>query len=183
MTRFQFVVDHQRRHGVKRLCTILGIARLTQAIGVTGFRLRRRHRTTIADAAKDPDLMGPNFTANTPNAQARPGDIAYLAVGDGRFRYLAPAIDPASHRLAGWALADHMHTELVIDALHAAKRTHGSLNGAILHTDHGAQPGAGRPPPLRLGHRSPTTSSSTNRQLRCREPHRPVSRTWGQGPM
>ncbi|MEU0676973.1 IS3 family transposase [Streptomyces sp. NPDC006172] len=27
MNRFQFVADHQRRYGVKRLCTILGIAR------------------------------------------------------------------------------------------------------------------------------------------------------------
>lgn len=27
MNRFRFVADHQRRHGVKRLCIILGIAR------------------------------------------------------------------------------------------------------------------------------------------------------------
>ena len=27
VNRFQFVADHQRRYGVKRLCTILGIAR------------------------------------------------------------------------------------------------------------------------------------------------------------
>ena len=27
MNRFQFVADHQRRFGVKRLCTILNIAR------------------------------------------------------------------------------------------------------------------------------------------------------------
>ncbi|MFJ4408417.1 IS3 family transposase [Streptomyces sp. NPDC088910] len=27
MSRFQFVADHQRRYGVKRLCAILGIAR------------------------------------------------------------------------------------------------------------------------------------------------------------
>ncbi|MFD7532822.1 hypothetical protein ACFV8E_35370 [Streptomyces sp. NPDC059849] len=27
MNRFQFVADHQRRYGVKRLCIILGIAR------------------------------------------------------------------------------------------------------------------------------------------------------------
>ncbi|MGW6457576.1 hypothetical protein ACWF94_16940 [Streptomyces sp. NPDC055078] len=27
MNRFQFVADHQRRYGVKRLCSILGIAR------------------------------------------------------------------------------------------------------------------------------------------------------------
>jgi transposase InsO family protein len=32
-----------------------------------------------------------------------------------------------------------MRTELVLDALHAAQRTRGSLNGAIMHTDHGSQ--------------------------------------------
>lgn len=32
-----------------------------------------------------------------------------------------------------------MHTELVIDALVAAERTRGSLTGAVMHTDHGAQ--------------------------------------------
>ena len=48
-------------------------------------------------------------------------------------------IDLHSRRLAGWAIADHMRTELVLDALHAAKRTRGSLDGAIMHTDHGAQ--------------------------------------------
>jgi transposase InsO family protein len=32
-----------------------------------------------------------------------------------------------------------MRTELVVDALAAAERTRGSLAGAIMHTDHGAQ--------------------------------------------
>jgi hypothetical protein len=32
-----------------------------------------------------------------------------------------------------------MRTELVIDALNAAQRTRGSLDGAIMHTDHGGQ--------------------------------------------
>ncbi|NYT94347.1 IS3 family transposase, partial [Salinispora sp. H7-4] len=32
-----------------------------------------------------------------------------------------------------------MRTELVIDALYVAQRTRGSLTGAIMHTDHGAQ--------------------------------------------
>lgn len=48
-------------------------------------------------------------------------------------------IDLASRRLAGWAIADHMRAELVVDALAAAERTRGSLAGAIMHTDHGAQ--------------------------------------------
>jgi hypothetical protein len=34
-----------------------------------------------------------------------------------------------------------MRTELVTDALAAAIRTRGSLTGAIMHTDHGAQGG------------------------------------------
>ncbi|MDH3038915.1 DDE-type integrase/transposase/recombinase, partial [Streptomyces sp. TRM75561] len=38
----------------------------------------------------------------------------------------------------GWAIADHMRAKLVVDAL-AAERPRGSLAGAIMHTDHGAQ--------------------------------------------
>lgn len=48
-------------------------------------------------------------------------------------------IDLCSQRLARWAIADHMRTELVIDALAAAERTRGSLNCAVMHADHGAQ--------------------------------------------
>ena len=201
MNRFQFVADHQRRHGVKRLCTILGIARssyyywrrtagdraarqaadavlaariravhrasdgtygvpritaelredgerinhkriarVMRSINLAGVRLRRRPRTTIADpaAAKVPDLIGRDFTASRPNTKYV-GDITYLPVDGGKFLYLATVIDLASRRLAGWAIADHMRTELVIDALDTARRTRGSLAGAIMHTDHGAQ--------------------------------------------
>ncbi|MGW0730715.1 IS3 family transposase [Streptomyces mirabilis] len=201
VTRFQFVADHQRRHGVKRLCAILGIARssfyywrraapkgaarqaadaqlaarirqvhrdsdgtygvpritaelrddgravnhkrvarVMRTIGLTGVRLRRRHRTTVPapSAAKAPDLIGRDFTATAPNTKYV-GDITYLSIGSGKFCYLATVIDLCSRRLAGWAVADHMRTELVTDALAAAIRTRGSLNGAIMHTDHGSQ--------------------------------------------
>ncbi|WP_374388387.1 IS3 family transposase [Streptomyces sp. D2-8] len=201
VNRFQFVADHQRRYGVKRLCTIVGIARssfyywrrtaadravrqaadarlaariravhresdgtygvpritaelreagervnhkriarLMRAAGLAGVRLRRRHRTTVADpaAAKAPDLIGRDFTAREPNTKYV-GDITYLPLDGGKFLYLATVIDLASRRLAGWAIADHMRTGLVIDALSAAERTRGSLSGAVIHTDHGAQ--------------------------------------------
>jgi arginine repressor len=203
VNRFQFVADHQRRHGVKRLCTILGIARssyyywrhtatdraarqaadallaarirvvhresdgiygvpritaelreegdrvnhkrvarVMRSINLAGVRLRRRHRTTIADpaAAKAPDLIGRDFTATVVNTKYV-GDITYLPLEGGTFGYLATVIDLASRRLAGWAIADHMRTELVTDALAAAERTRGSLAGAVMHTDHGAQGG------------------------------------------
>jgi transposase InsO family protein len=116
------------------------VERVMRAIGLQGLRLRRRTRTTIPDpaAAKAPDLIRRDFTAPATN-QRYVGDITYLPVGERGFLYLATVIDLHSRRLAGWAIADHMRTELIIDALNAAQRTRGSLAGAIFHSDHGAQ--------------------------------------------
>ncbi|WP_372441906.1 IS3 family transposase [Actinoplanes campanulatus] len=116
------------------------VERVMRGIGLQGLRLRRRHRTTVPDpaAAKAADLIRRDFTAPAVN-QRYVGDITYLPVGDRGFLYLATVIDLHSRRLAGWAIADHMRTELVTDALHAAQRTRGSLDGAIFHSDHGAQ--------------------------------------------
>jgi transposase InsO family protein len=116
------------------------VARVMRGIGLAGLRLRRRTRTTISDptAAKAPDLIGRDFTAPAPNKRYV-GDITYLPVGQRGFLYLATVIDLHSRRLAGYAIAEHMRTDLVIDALTAAGRTRGSLAGAIMHTDHGAQ--------------------------------------------
>ncbi len=47
-------------------------------------------------------------------------------------------IDCYSRKLAGWALADHMRTSLVEDALKAAKAIRGTLTGAVFHSDHGS---------------------------------------------
>jgi len=116
------------------------VARVMRRFGVQGLRLRRRTRTTIPDpaAAKATDLIGRDFTAAAANRRYV-GDITYIPVGERGFLYLATVIDLHSRRLAGWAIADHMRTELVLDALNAARRTRGSLDGAILHTDHGGQ--------------------------------------------
>jgi transposase InsO family protein len=116
------------------------VARVMRRYRIRGLRLRRRVQTTIADpgAAKAPDLIRRDFTASAIN-QRYVGDITYLPVGDRGFLYLATVIDLHSRRLAGWAIADHLRADLVIDALHAAQRTRGSLHGAIFHSDHGAQ--------------------------------------------
>ncbi|MGW7201267.1 IS3 family transposase [Streptomyces chryseus] len=116
------------------------VARVMRSIDLAGVRLRRRHRTTVADPAtvKAPDLIGRDFTAAAVNTKYV-GDITYLPLDGGKFRYLATVIDLASRRLTGWAIAGHMRTELVTDALAAAQRTRGCLTGAIMHTDHGSQ--------------------------------------------
>ncbi|MFC8661316.1 DDE-type integrase/transposase/recombinase [Streptomyces sp. NPDC057199] len=60
-------------------------------------------------------------------------------MGGEKFLCLATVIDIVSRRLAGWAIAHQMRTELVTTTPTAAERTRGSLVGAVLHTDHDAQ--------------------------------------------
>ena len=116
------------------------VARVMRGHAIAGLRLRRRVRTTIPEPADQqvPDLLRRDFTAPAPN-QRYVGDITYLPIADGSNLYLATVIDCCSRRLAGWAIAEHMRTELVTDALGAARGTRGSLAGAIFHSDHGAQ--------------------------------------------
>jgi transposase InsO family protein len=83
-------------------------------------------------------LISRDFTASTPNTKYV-GDISYLPVAGAKPLYFATVIDLCSRRLAGWAIADHMRADLVVDALAVAKRTRGSLTGAIFHSDHGTQ--------------------------------------------
>lgn len=115
------------------------VARVMRAAGIAGYVKKRRVRTTIPEQtkAKVPDLLGRDFTAAAPNRRYV-GDITYLPLADGTNLYLATVIDCYSRRLAGWALADHMRTTLVGDALKAAAATRGSLTGAIFHADHGS---------------------------------------------
>lgn len=115
------------------------VARVMREHGLAGIRLRKRVRTTMPEPAdqKVPDLVNRDFTAATPN-QLYVGDITYLPLADGRNWYLATVIDCCSRKLAGWAVADHMRTELVEIALREAAATRGSLAGAVFHSDHGS---------------------------------------------
>ena len=115
------------------------VARVMRLEGIRGYVKKRRVRTTIPEPSgqKYPDLLKRDFTAPAPN-QRYVGDITYLPLADGTNLYLATVIDCYSRRLVGWAIADHMRTELVEDALKAAAATRGSLKGAIFHSDHGS---------------------------------------------
>jgi transposase InsO family protein len=118
------------------------VARVMRARGIIGLHLRKKVRTTISEpsASTVPDLLRRDFTAAAPNTRYV-GDITYLPIGDGQFLYLATVLDLYSKRLVGWSMADHMRTELVIDALRAAAATRGGqgLRGAVFHSDNGAQ--------------------------------------------
>ncbi len=115
------------------------VARVMALNNIAGYVKKRRVRTTIPAQSDQlvPDLLKRDFTAAAPNRRYV-GDITYLPIADGSNLYLATVIDCYSRRLVGWAVADHMRTSLVEDALKAAEATRGSLAGAIFHSDHGS---------------------------------------------
>ena len=116
------------------------VARVMRENGIAGYRRKRRVKTTQPDPAnqKVPDLLNRDFTATTANSKYV-GDITYLPLATGANLYLASVIDCCSRRVAGWAIAEHMRTELVEDALNAAHALRGTLAGAVFHADHGSQ--------------------------------------------
>lgn len=117
------------------------VERVMREHGIVGLHLRKKVRTTVpeSDTAPVPDLLQRDFTAEQPNTRYV-GDITYLPVGGGTFLYLATVVDLHSRRLVGWSIADHMRTELVVDALQAAAHTRaGRLDGALFHSDNGGQ--------------------------------------------
>ncbi|NEB80004.1 transposase [Streptomyces sp. SID14478] len=97
-------------------------ARIMRESGIEGVRLRRRHRTTVPDPApaKAPDLIHRDFTASTPNTKYV-GDITSpTCPSTAGSSATWPPSSTSPH--AAWAIADHMRTDLVTDALAAASR-------------------------------------------------------------
>jgi len=119
-------------HGRKR------IARLMRAGGLIGASHRRGVVTTRRDreARPAPDLVERNFAAAAPN-RLWVADITYVPTAAG-FLYLAVVLDAWSRRIVGWAMANHLRTELVVDALEMAVGQRRPTD-VIHHSDQGSQ--------------------------------------------
>jgi transposase InsO family protein len=123
------------RHSRKR------VARLMRAQGLQGRAAKRWKKTTIADpaAAARADRIRRDFTADASKLNTRwCGDITYIATWEG-WLYLASVIDIASRRVVGFALADHLRTELIAGALSNAVAARDPEPGVIFHSDRGCQ--------------------------------------------
>lgn len=98
-----------------------------------------RPATTIPDehARAVPDLVDRDFDAEIPGTKLV-GDITYIATGEG-WLYLASVIDCATKACIGYALAAHMRTSLVVDALEMAARNSTLESKCIFHSDRGTQ--------------------------------------------
>jgi len=125
-------------------CSRKRIARLMQAADRHGRIPRRWKKTTIPDpdAAQRPDLIGRDFGIDPdhPGQLDRRwcGDITYIHTWQG-WLYLATVIDLASRRVVGWAVADHLRTDLVADALTDAVNRRRPAPGVVFHSDRGCQ--------------------------------------------
>lgn len=56
---------------------------------------------------------------------------------DGDYLYLSIVLDAFSRRIVGWAMADHLHTEIVLEALDMAAQQR-SPEDTVHHSDQGS---------------------------------------------
>lgn len=127
-----------RRHG--RVVNHKRVERLMRVHDLVGRAARKRVRTTVptSDPEPAPDLVDRNFTPGVPD-QRWAGDISYIPTDEG-WLYLAVVLDIGSRRVLGYAMAEHLRTELVTDCLDTAVDLRGGhVAGVIFHSDRGCQ--------------------------------------------
>ncbi len=142
---------HRRRYGHRRLRAVLadhGVpcapARVRRLMAQRGLHaLQPKNflpKTSDGRADKpSPNLLDGQPLPASPN-RAWAGDITFIPTSSG-WLYLAVVIDLCSRRIIGWSLADHLRSDLVLDALHQALQTRPSKH-TIFHSDRGSQYGS-----------------------------------------
>jgi putative transposase len=96
------------------------VARIMKAAGLAGVSRRKGTCTTIRDkdARPAPDLVDRDFEVSVPN-ELWLADITYVPTWAG-FLYLAVVLDAFNRQVVGWAMANNLKTQLVLDALEMA---------------------------------------------------------------
>ena len=114
------------------------VARLMRELGLQGVSRRKGTRTTRPDRDQraSPDLVQREFTAEERN-RLWLADITYVPTWEG-FLFLAVVLDAFSRRVVGWAMAAHLRTELVLEALEMALWQR-RPEEVIHHSDRGSQ--------------------------------------------
>lgn len=96
----------------------------------------KRFSLTQAEVGQVPDLVGRNFTADSPGEKLV-GDITYVPAAEG-WLYLATVIDCCTKEVIGYAMDDHYRTPLISRAIHNAARNRKLAKNVIFHSDRGS---------------------------------------------
>ena len=114
------------------------VARLMREISLAGVSRRKGTRTTRRDhrLRPAPDLVERRFEADAPG-RLWVSDITYVSTWAG-FLFLAVVVDAFSRRVVGWSMANHLRTELVLEALNMALWQRRPDN-VVHHSDQGSQ--------------------------------------------
>ena len=117
------------------------VAKLMRASGITGISPRAFTPVTTLpgpDPQPLPDLVGRVFDRGELNA-VWTSDVTYLRTDEG-WLYLCAVRDGCSRRVVGWAVEDHLRTDLVETALRRAVTLRGAFPGKVIfHADRGCQ--------------------------------------------
>ena len=143
---------HQRRYGYRRIwkqlssqgiiCAPDRVRRLMKEQGLVALQPKTFTPQT-SDGRADcpsPNLLVDQPLPTLPN-EVWAGDITFIPCGP-KWLYLAVVIDLCSRRIVGWALADHLRSDLVVEALKQALASRGHTRNLIFHSDRGSQYGS-----------------------------------------
>ena len=143
---------HRRRYGYRRIweqlkaeghvCAPCRVRRLMQEHKLTAIQ-PKSYTPKTSDGRADapsPNLILDQPLPGEPN-KVWAGDLTHIPMGE-KWLYLAVVIDLCSRRIVGWALADHMRSSLVEDAMKQALASRRNVSGLIFHTDRGSQYGS-----------------------------------------
>ncbi len=115
------------------------VARLMRSAGLHGIYRRRGRHARPAPAVHD-DLVRRRFVADALD-RLWLTDITEHPTREGKV-YCAAVLDVYSRRIVGWSIADHLRTELVVDALEMARwRRQPTRGETVVHSDRGSQLG------------------------------------------
>ena len=131
---------HAELRSIGIRCGRKRVARLMKEAGLRGcLRARRRSTTTRRDRRAVPaeDLLKRDFGTSGLD-RVWVADITYVKTDEG-FMYLAFVLDAHSRRVVGWAMENHLRSELVVDALQMAIWHRKPAPGLIHHSDQGVQ--------------------------------------------
>lgn len=142
--------DSEERYGAPKITFLLNkegcnVTERTVGLYMKELGLRscvsRKYKVQTTDSNHDmaiaPNILNQQFQSTEPS-KVWVTDITYIPCREGRL-YLASVLDLCTREIVGWRLADHMTTELVLEALKDAYDAKKPKEGLIHHSDRGAQ--------------------------------------------